>query len=464
MSDAVLGPAAPFPFSPRRRWGAAVLLGVAGLLLNLVPLPLSPGTDLIFGGVAYLLAAVALGPWHGLLAAAIASARTIWLWDHPYAWIIFSLEALCVGWLARRGRRPLVADLVYWIVAGVPLLFLTYWSILGIRGSTAAVLFLKQPFNGLIDALVVEALLLVPFVRAGLGIHGRPPLRAALAVVVTISATLPALVFGTWTGLREWDLNLERTRERLRLSARGYSARLQDHVRLHAQEVRALAEAAEERGTVDPAQLQSLVGTAQEFPGFLILYAADARGRVIAAHPSVDARGRTRIGTDYSHRDYYRRLRETRRTVISGVLHGASTREPVIVIAHPVVLGDTMAAFVAGAVNLRRLPIPDPPPRSDERLHVADLSGRVIYDSRMPYHQGDIPHSMADSASYRAVLAAEDGVVTFQRAGPRAPAARQAARSLAAVQRLPSLGLVVWVEQPFSSVQGFVAESYLRLL
>jgi signal transduction histidine kinase len=453
------------PFSARRRWATAVLLGLAGLLLNMVPLPLSPGTDLLFGGVAYLLAAVALGPWHGMLAAGIASVRTIWLWNHPYAWVIFSLEALFVGWMARRGRRPLVADLGYWIAVGVPLLFVTYWGILGVRGSTAAVLFLKQPFNGLIDALAVEALLLVPLVRRVMGVRGRPPLRAALAVVVTVAATLPALAFGTWTGLREWELNMSRTRERLRQSASGHAARLGEYVRLHAQEVSSLAEAAERRGMVDPAQLRSLVASGQEFPGFLNIYAADARGRVLAAYAASGPGGQAAVGTDYSHRDYYRRLRETKRTVVSEVLQGSAAREPVVAIAHPILLGDSVAGFVSGAINLRRLPVPSPPPGPDERLHVADLQGRVIYDSGLPYRQGDVPHAMTDSASFRAVMAAGGGeVVTFQRGQARTPAAQQAARVLAAAERIPSLGWVVWIEQPYSSIQGFVAESYVRLL
>jgi uncharacterized membrane protein len=103
----------PYRIPSRHRLTASVLLGVAGLLVNLLPLPLSPGTELVFGGVAYLLAAVALGPWHGALAAGIASIRTLFLWGHPYAWLIFILEALVVGWLARRRElRPLVAALV----------------------------------------------------------------------------------------------------------------------------------------------------------------------------------------------------------------------------------------------------------------------------------------------------------------------------------------------------------------
>ena len=124
--------------APRRRfrWVAALALGAAGLLLNLAPVSMSPGTDLLFGGVAALLAAAAFGAGPGLLAASIASVQTVWLWRHPYAWVIFSLEGLIVGWLVQRWRvRPLVADLLYWLFLGVPLLGFTYTRLLGMGGS-----------------------------------------------------------------------------------------------------------------------------------------------------------------------------------------------------------------------------------------------------------------------------------------------------------------------------------------
>jgi signal transduction histidine kinase len=457
----------PQPFPTRHRWAAALLLGIAGLLLNLQPLPLSPGTDLVFGGVAYLLAAVALGPWQGALAAGIASVRTVFIWGHPYAWIIFVLEALVVGYLVRRrDRRPLVADLVYWAALGIPILFLTYWGILGVRGSSAAVLFLKQPFNGLICALAVETLLLVPSVRGMLGVHGRPPLRAALAVVVALAATVPALAFGLWTGRREWDRGLGDTRERLHLFAEAHAARLEQYVRLHEQEVRAVAEAAELRGALDPASLQRQVTTAHEaFPGFVNVYAADGRGRTIAFHPERGGTGESLIGIDFSGRDYYRRLRETRHTVISDVFQGSVRETPLIVIAHPIMLGDTMAGYVLGALDLDAMPAPRPAPGDEARMRVADGAGRLVYDSRVRYHPGEAPRSVADSAGFQAVAASGDRpTVTYQPGGARTATGTQAARVLAGKARIPSLGWWVWVEQPFAAIQGFVAESYVRLL
>jgi uncharacterized membrane protein len=209
----------------------------------MVPLPLSPGVDLVFGSVAVLLAAVALGPMQGLVAGVIAGSRTVWLWGHPWAWLIFSLEGLVVGWLARREtRRPIVADLLFWLMVGAPLLVLTYGVFLRMPLEASSVVFLKQPFNGLVNATVVEALLLIPALRAGLGLARSPQLRSALAVVVVASAVLPALAFGIWTGGREWDRNLERSRDRVVLFAETHAARLEQYVRLHEQAVRSLTD------------------------------------------------------------------------------------------------------------------------------------------------------------------------------------------------------------------------------
>ncbi|HEX6037954.1 GAF domain-containing protein [Longimicrobium sp.] len=455
------------PFPTRHRWVAAVLLGAAGLLLNLQPVPLSPGTDLVFGGAAYLLAAAALGPWQGALAAGIASAPTLFLWGHPYAWIISTLEALAVGHLVRRrDRRPLVADLAYWAALGLPILFLTYWVFLGVRGHTAAVLFLKQPFNGLICALAVETLLLVPSVRRLLGVPGRPPVRAALAVVVALAATVPALGFGVWTGRREWDRSVQGTRERLHLFAQAHAARLEQYVRLHEQEIRAVAVGAERSGDLDPASLQRQVASAhQQFPGFANVYAANARGRTVAFHPERGASGQSLIGLDFSGRDYVRRLRDTRQTVISDVFQGSVDEKPLIVVAHPILRADTMAGYVLGALDLDAFPAPQPAPGADARMRVADAGGRLLYDSGLRYRPGEAPRSVADSAAFLAVTAAGDAAtVIYQPGGARTASGQEAARVMAGRARIPSLGWWVWVEQPVSAVQAFVAESYVRLL
>ena len=134
------------------------VLAVAG---NLLSVPLLFGVDLIFGSVAVLLAVVLLGPWPATLVAAVGGLYTLVLWGHPYALVIFILEALVVGLLYRRGVRPLVvADLAYWLVLGVPLVVLLYRGALGMDSEAATLIAFKQPLNGVFNALLAGLVLI----------------------------------------------------------------------------------------------------------------------------------------------------------------------------------------------------------------------------------------------------------------------------------------------------------------
>ena len=447
----------------RHRWLAAFLLGLVGYLINLHPISLSPGTDLLLGGTAALVAAVALGPGAGAFAAGVAGAQTLLGWGHPYAWAILVLEALAVGWIVRRHhRRPLVADAVFWAVVGVPLLLLTYGWLMGVQGATAAVIFLKQPLNGLINALGAETLLLIPGVRRLLGVRGAPSLRSALAVVVALAGVVPTLSFGVWSGRREWERSLERTRERLLLTSEAHAARLGEYVRFHAGVVTLASDMAQRDGRWNPAAVQPGLETIhQRFPTFGGIFLADSRGRAVAA----SAASATRVGADYSDREYFPLLRTTRGVIISHVLLGRATRSPVVAIVHPVILGDTLAGFVSGAMRLRTIPPPAPAPRDGDRMRVADSRGVVIFDSRRPYAAGEAPRSVRDSASFMAVAALGDrGTTTYRRGDGRVPASTEAARMLAGVATVPGLDWRVWTEEPFVDIQAFVADSYVRLL
>ncbi len=458
--------ARPLPGWERRRWSTAALLGAAGFLLNLAPLELLPGSDLVFGGVAALLAAVALGPGPGLAAALLAALPTLWLWNHPYALLIFGAEAWTVGYLVERwDRRPLTADLLYWLGIGLPLLFLTYGGILGIGGVTATLLVLKQPLNGLLNALLVEVLLLVPALRRQLWIAVAPRLRTALAVVLALIAVVPALGLSVWGGRREWNTRMEQTGERVQASADAYGAQLEQYVQLHGHSVRSVARVTEARGAVDPAQLQRLITAEREqFPGFVNMYAADSRGVAVAFAPPVGPRGDTVLGADFSDREYVRRVRESRRPLVSTVIHGrGGVDEPLVVIVAPVILADTFAGYVAGALDLGALPTPGSL-AEDEHLRVADARGVLVLDARAPYRSGDRPRDLRDSLAFRAVRSAGSGPLLFQAEGPAASAAQTAAQILAGAVRLPSVGWWVWVEHPVRVVEARVARTYAGLL
>src|SRR5690606_33070252 len=120
----------------------------------------------------------------------------------------------------------------------------------------------------------------------------------------------------------------------------------------------------------------------RQYPSFVMVQAADSRGIIVASHANL--RDSTAfVGMDSSERPYFERLRALRATLISDVLRaGGETGTPVIVVAHPVVVADTFAGYVLGAVDLNALPQPIPLPEDYERLQVVDGQGVMIFDSR----------------------------------------------------------------------------------
>lgn len=137
-----------------------LLLTLCGLAGNIANIPMFFGVDQIFGSIFVLLAVYLFGPWWGLLSALIAHSYTMVLWQHPYAYLSFCLEALVVGLLLPRYLKNLfLADALYWLLLGMPLAWLLYDGVLELESTQVALITLKQPANGLFNALLAVLLL-----------------------------------------------------------------------------------------------------------------------------------------------------------------------------------------------------------------------------------------------------------------------------------------------------------------
>lgn len=96
----MLGAIAAFPlwlprFAPR---DALILLGLcaAANIGNMAAVSLFSGVDLLLGGIAVMFAAIRRSLVETVIVAVVGSLHTLVLWDHPYALVIFVLEAACV--------------------------------------------------------------------------------------------------------------------------------------------------------------------------------------------------------------------------------------------------------------------------------------------------------------------------------------------------------------------------------
>ena len=71
--------------------------------------------------------------------------------------IIFSLEALFVGYFLRQGRRSLLLlDGLYWLVIGMPAVWCFYGVVMHMDGVNTLLIMLKQGVNGVFNALMAS--------------------------------------------------------------------------------------------------------------------------------------------------------------------------------------------------------------------------------------------------------------------------------------------------------------------
>ena len=137
---------------------ALMLLSIGG---NFAGLPLLFGVEFIFGSVAVMLGLLMLGVIPAVMIAAAGSLYTVMAWGHPYAMVIFILEALIVGLVhRRRGDRLVLLDLGYWLLIGMPLVFMFYGGVMGMAEEAVNQIALKQMLNGVSNALWASILFL----------------------------------------------------------------------------------------------------------------------------------------------------------------------------------------------------------------------------------------------------------------------------------------------------------------
>lgn len=146
-------PALAFPKVPPIEILLAILLGSAGFCLNTLVLDLGWGMHFIFGNALIFAFVRVLAPPSTILAVSISSIWSIVLWNHPWAWIIWVCEAAFIAYYARR-KSPVLSDVIYWLLIGMPLLLLFYGLVLGMDQRSLFLVMAKQSANGILNVVL----------------------------------------------------------------------------------------------------------------------------------------------------------------------------------------------------------------------------------------------------------------------------------------------------------------------
>ena len=175
----------------------AVLLGLTGFLLNTLELPLGWGVHFIFGNALIFAFIRVLAPQMLVLGISISSVWTIFLWNHPWAWLVWVCEAIFVAYGAK-SNAPVRRDLIFWLVLGTPLMLLTCGLVMDMDGLSLLLVIAKQSANGILNVVLGELLYVTligtnPFRKFG---HW-PKLKTQSAVITLLMAIIliPTIVY-----------------------------------------------------------------------------------------------------------------------------------------------------------------------------------------------------------------------------------------------------------------------------
>ena len=212
----IIGSPPPSPwgplFAPPTRRQGLVLGLTAGLavLLNLQPLPLFYGIQVLLGSILPILALLLWRTGWVIPVGCIASLVTWKAWGHPWAVVIFSAEitwlTLGLQRLSRHNDQVSTGAVVtlaisYWLLLGAPLVAIFYGLILKIDLSNVVVTALKQVVNGVLNATIAFVLFMV---ISGLqnrkGRGNGISLRGLIVGVVLITMIVPTLIITMSSG------------------------------------------------------------------------------------------------------------------------------------------------------------------------------------------------------------------------------------------------------------------------
>jgi PAS domain S-box-containing protein len=334
--------------------GAALLaaLILLGMLGNHFKFTLFFNADFIFGSIFAMLALQRFGRAWGVLAGLIISLPLFGLWGHPYAVLIMTAEVAVVGWLKDRPRLGFVlADAIYWLMVGMPLVYLFYDLVMGVPQANVLFIMAKDMVNGVANMLVARLVFSAFTLRSG-----RPSIsyREVIFNTLAIFVVGPALITISLGSRKDFDATDQQTRTILIQDGQRLDYALEAWVGQRRRVIEHLAELASSK---PPQQMQPHLEQAMKSDTALLrIGQQDAEATITAYYPLLDELGRSSIGKNYSDRAYLPVIKRTLRPMLSELVMGrVGIPKPLVAMVAPIIVRGQYGGCVAGILDIGRI-------------------------------------------------------------------------------------------------------------
>ena len=329
-----------------------LVLIAAGLAGNHFNYPIFLNIDFLFGSIFAMLALQFFGLRQGILAAAMIASYTYILWNHPYAIIIMTAEVAVVGWLMGRRKIGLVmADTLYWLLLGMPLVYLFYYIFMHVPLSNASITMTKQAINGIANALVAR------LIFSGYALLSRTQevsYRENVYNLLTFFVLFPALIILAISSRADFSETDNLIRAKLRQDSQRVSDIMSTWMQNRHTAILNLAEMAASRS---PKQMQPFIEMAKKSDiNFQRIGLLDKDATITAYYPLLDEQGRSNIGKNFADRPFIPELKRTLKPMFSEVVMGRiGPPKPIVTMLAPVVSRGGYGGYVTGILSLERI-------------------------------------------------------------------------------------------------------------
>jgi diguanylate cyclase (GGDEF)-like protein len=330
-------------------YGLLLALGLAG---NYFKYPLFLEIEFLFGSIFAFLALQYFGKTLGIAAGVMIAGVTYFNWGHPYAVVIMSVEVAVVAVLTGRYKLSLVlADALYWLLVGMPLVYFFYHGVMEVPLGTTTVTMTKQAVNGITNVLLARLI----FLALGLATQSyKASLREILHGSLVFCVLIPMLLSIAIDSRGDF-LKLENEiRTSLAQEGQNTRQRLGTWIEDRSTTLGYLAVLAK---TGSQQQMQTAMDQARATDGHFVGIGLSSRALVTVAYsPLQSEMGRSNVGVDLSDRPFWPEIKRTLQPRLSELVVGKlGSPKPIVAMFHPVDASGEFNGVVSGVLNLNHV-------------------------------------------------------------------------------------------------------------
>lgn len=356
--------------------------GILGFMGNWFRLELFYNQDFLFGSIFVMFAIMRVGAGCGVLAGFVAGTCTYFLWNHPWAIVVTTCEALFVAsFYSRKKGNLVIYDIAYWMLIGMPLVYIFYHLVLGIQLQSTLFIMLKQFVNGVFNALIAFTVSIL--LRLNRNYHGeRIPYSHLIFVMMVSLVLMPALLFFI-IGVRAYpEKEKEAFSARLSHTTEMVRSGLSDWIEDHRQNVHTLAALVGDPALTPFEDMQRYVETVKAAtPACEMLGVVNENSVTVAFSPPEDENGRSTLGVDFSDRPHVSFMKENRKPYVSNLFMGRlGNPSPTLLFLSPILIAGEYKGYCTGVLKISLLAdfLTNVAGRDNVNITLVDGNGKVI--------------------------------------------------------------------------------------